>query len=80
MQEMAMECASVFPTHLLILEPGFVAMKATATMTVLDVMHETAMVNMVPKAICRKRHVNFAGRPMNNKAERKENRRAMRRV
>lgn len=73
-----MVMANLFPTHLLILDSGLVAMKAKITMVVLANMQETATEKMRPKVICRRRQVTLLGLPMKSRAQRKESRRDIR--
>ena len=79
-QEMTMELAKLFPSHLLTLLPGFVARKASTTVMVLAKTEETATEKMMQKAVCRRRQVTFLGLPMKRKEDKKESKREMRRM
>ena len=79
-QEMIMELARLFPSHLLTLFPGLVARKASTTVIVFANKEETATEKMMPKAVCLRRQVTFLGRPINRKEDKKDRRRETRRM
>ena len=79
-EEITMEFARLFPSHLLTWLPGFVARKASTTVIVLANTEETATEKMMLKADCWRRQVVLLGVPMNRKDNEKESRREMRRV
>lgn len=68
------------PSHLLMLDPGLEAMKATTTMIVLANTQEIATEKMMPKADCWRKQVTLLGFPRNRKEDRKQRRRERRRM
>ena len=79
-QERMMELAKLFPSHLCILFPGFVAKKTSTTVTVLAKTEEMAAEKMMLKAVCRRRQVALLGWPINRNVVKKESRRETRRM